>query len=265
VTNPTSEEDELAGIMSLPDTDKKPTAQARILFAKAELARIHRKSDTQHDYLLQIATKFKPEQLSPTLLGEAGDCLLADKKPEAADPFYQYIIDQYADSPLIDFAYNGLGQIAYDNKDYEKALFYYNKALDEGLATTRLKDITLGKAKSLLALGRLDEAKPVFEEVASTREWRGECTAYSVLCLGDIQMTKQHYPEANAYYQRVYLAYQKYPEIEAEAYLKSGEAFEKMSKVQEAKNTYLEMLRNTALAQYPQFADARNQLEHLTQ
>ena len=60
------------------------------------------------------------------------------------------------------------------------------------------------------------------------REWRGESTAYSVYSLGEIEAKKQSWAEANAYYQRVYVGYQKFLPWVAKAYIRSGECFEKL-------------------------------------
>ena len=85
-----------------------------------------------------------------------------------------------------DFAYNGLGEIAYQKKDYQKALRYFTDGTEKIAAAQKLKDLSVGRAKTLLALGKLDEAQKGFEQVASVREWRGEATAFSVYSLGQI-------------------------------------------------------------------------------
>jgi TolA-binding protein len=256
---------ELEQILMIPDLGSKATARARIQFAKAELARLQRKPDVQGQILLQIAKDFQPEDLSPLILGQTGDALLQNGQPDQALPFYNQLMDQYDQSNVVDFAYNGLAKIAYDQKDYIKAEHFYFKALDKGLASAKLKDITLGEAQSLLALNRPEEARPYFEQVAANRAWRGEATALSVYSLGEIQMTKGKFAEANAYYQRVFVAYQKYPAVQAKAYLKSGEAFEKLGKIPEAINTYTEMLKNPNLTSYPEATDARQNLNRLAQ
>ena len=255
---------DLEDALTIPDLDKKATAQARIIYAKSELARIHHKPDIEGQFLLDIAAKFKPEDLSPALLAQVGDCLLQNGQPDRAAVYYHYLLDEYDKSPLVDFAYNGLGQIAYDQKKYTEALKYYSTALDKGLASAKQKEITLGQAQTLLALKRYDEAKPVFEEVASNRAWRGVATALSVFSLGEIQMDQAKYAEANAFYQRVFVAYQKYPDIQAKAYLRSGEAFENLGKTTEAASTYREMLNNPNLANFPEVQDAKHRLENLS-
>jgi TolA-binding protein len=241
------------------------TAKARILFAKAELARLRRQPAEEEKNLAQIAAGFKPEELSPLLLGEAGDYLLSKGKLDQAEGFYQPLINDFPKSQMVDFAYNGLGEIAYEKKDYPKALKYFSDGLDKIAASQKLKEISVGRAKTLLALGKLDEAQKGFEQVASVRGWRGESTAFSVYSLGEIAAKRGKWAEANAYFQRVYVGYQKFLPWVAKAYIGSGQSFEKLGKTQEATNTYRELLRNEKLANFAEAAEARKRLEALGQ
>ena len=78
-------------------------------------------------------------------------------------------------------------QLAFEKGDHTKALRYFTDGTEKIAAVTKLKDVTLGRGKTLLATGNLDEAKKVFEQVAAVREWRGEATAFSVYSLGEIE------------------------------------------------------------------------------
>ena len=82
-------------------------------------------------------------------------------------------------------------------KDYPKALRYFTDGAEKIAAAQKLKEISLGRAKTLLALGKLDEAQKAFEQVASVREWRGEATACSVYSLGQIAAKRGKWAEAN--------------------------------------------------------------------
>ena len=172
-------------------------------------------------------------------------------------------MQDYPKSDYADYAYNGLGEIAYQKNDLQLALRYFTDGTSKIAASTRLKEITVGEGRTLLALNRLAEAKKVFEQVASVREWRGESTAYSVYSLGEIEAKQQHWAEANAYYQRVYVGYQKFLPWVAKAYIRSGESFEKLGKPKEAANTYREMLRNEKLATFSEAAEAKQRLQAL--
>jgi TolA-binding protein len=254
---------ELDRLLASAANEDSPTAKARILFAKAELARLRRQLAESEKNVAQIATSFKPEELSPLLLGEAGDYSLGKEKYEQATAFYQRLLDDFPKSEMIDFAYRGLGEIAYQKKDYPKALRFFAEGSDKIAAAQKLKDLSLGRAKTLLALGKLDEAQKAFEQVASVREWRGEATAFSVYSLGQIAARRGQWAEANAYFQRVYVGYQKFLSWVAKAYIASGESFERLGKKQEATNTYRELLRNEKLANFSEAAEARKRLEAL--
>lgn len=199
------------------------------------------------------------------LLGRAGDYLLGKQQLDGAAKFYQRLADEFPKSENLDFAYNGLGEIAFQKKDFNRALHYFSDGTDKIAASQKLKDLTVGKAKTLLALGRLEEAKKVFEQIASVREWRGEVTAFSVYSLGEIAAKREQWAQANAYFQRVYVGYQKFLPWVAKAYIRSGETFEKLGKKEEAANTYREMLRNEKLTAFSEAEEARKRLQALGQ
>jgi TolA-binding protein len=254
---------ELDRLLASSANDSSATARARILFAKAELARLRRQPAEEEKNIAQIANAFKPEDLSPLLLGEAADYLSGQGKLERAAEFYQRLLDDYPKSQMVDFAYNGLGEIACQKKDYPRALRYFTDGTEKIVAAQKLKDLSLGRARTLLALGKLDEAQKAFEQVASVREWRGEATALCVYSLGQIAVRRGRWAEANAYFQRVYVGYQKFLPWVAKAYIASGESFEKLGQTQEATNTYRELLRNEKLANFSEAAEARKRLEAL--
>ena len=254
---------ELDALLGDTEKDRNPTAQARILYAKAQLARLRRHEDEASRDLLEIGDKFHPGDLSAVLLGQVGDALLAAGKNDDAAPFFQTLLDAFPKNDVVDFGYNGLGELALRRQKYDEALAFFNDGLDKSAAATKLKDLTLGKASALLGLGRYDEAKKLFEQVAATREWRGEATAASVYSLGEIEAKQGRWAEANAYYQRVYVAYQRFLPWVAKAYLGSADSLEKLGKTQDAINTYRDMLRNQKLADLPEAAEARRRLQAL--
>ncbi|MBV9009316.1 MAG: tetratricopeptide repeat protein [Verrucomicrobia bacterium] len=246
-------------------TEQNATGKARVLYAKAELARLRRNTAEEERNIAEIAKNFQPDDLSPVLLGRAGDYLLAQNQPDRAATFYQRLMDEYPKSDSIDYAYNGLGEIALQKHDLLRALKYFTDGTDKIAASTKLKDLTIGKAKTLFDMGRFVEAKKAFEQIASVREWRGESTAYAVYELGEIEAKRNHWAEANAYFQRVYVGYQKFLPWVAKAYVRSAECFEKLGKQQEAVNTYRELLRNEKLANFAEAAEAKKKLESMGQ
>jgi TolA-binding protein len=265
VEAPTDPGAEMDALLGGAETNASPLARARVLFAKSELARLRRQPAAQGEALEQIATKFKPEELSAPLLAVAGDWLLEKGRFDQASTLFERLMNVYPKSNYLDFAYNGLGQAAYHNKDYPLALRLFTDAVDKAGATAKLMDVTVGRAKTLLAMNRLDEAKALFEQVASTREWRGESTAFAVYSLGEIMQKENKLPEAIAYYQRVFVAYGRYLPWVAKAYVASAECFTQLGKNVDAANTYREMLRNPKLLDFSEAQTARDNLGKITQ
>ncbi|SRR5579862_776489 len=241
------------------DKIPNPTAKARLFYARAELAQLLKKPAERAKYFAEIE-KFKPEELSPVLLAQAGDDLLAKGEAERAATLYSELRDAYPKSDFLDYAYVGLGEIAFAQKNYTRALELFTYAADE-LAGSKVKDATVGEAKSCLELGNYDKARKLFEQIASVREWRGESTAYAVYSLGEVEARQQHWPEAIAYFQRVFVLYQKYLPWVAKSYIRSAEGFDKLGKRPEAVNHLKEMLRNPKLENFPETEQARRMLQ----
>ncbi len=254
---------ELDALLGSSLQDQSPTAQARVLYAKAQLARLRRQPAEVERNLLAIASNFKPEALSPLILGQVGDALLAKDRLDDAVPFYQHLMEYYPKSDAVDFAYNGLGEIAFQKKDYDKALAFFTDGTEKIAAVRKLKEVTVGQAKTLMALGKLAEAKKIFEQVAGVREWRGETTAFCMYSMGQLEAQQNHWAEANAYYQRVFVAYQKFLPWVAKSYIGSADSLEKLGKTQDAIKTLQEMLRNDKLNDFPEAGAARQKLAAL--
>ncbi|MGH8047208.1 MAG: tetratricopeptide repeat protein, partial [Chthoniobacterales bacterium] len=235
------------------------TGHARLLYARAQLAKLQRRAADYDKLNLQIATQFLPEELSPLLLANAGDALLAQGNAEKAAKFYNELKEFYPNSTYRDSAEVGLAEIAFRKKDYAGALEIFTAAAD--LAGAKVKEATVGEARSLVELGRYDEARKLFEQIAAMREWRGETTAEAVYALGDIQARQQKWAEAVAYYQRVFVLYQRFLPWVAKSYIGAAESFDRMGKRPEAVGHLREMLRNEKLRDFPETEHAREMLQ----
>ena len=256
--------DELNKLLKISGTEEC-IYRARRTFAQSELMKARHQPDEAVKLIGDIGKDYRPQDLSAALLGLAGDNLLASGQTDKAAAMFDHLVGHYPDSEFADYGYVGLGQIAFAKEDYKQALRDFKAAKDEVMPGQKLKDAYVGEARSLLALDKLDEAEELFKIVASKKEWRGEDTALSIYSLGQIEEKRKKYAEAIAYYQRVYVGYQKYPVLVAKSYLDSARAFELLGKRQEAINTYREVLRNDKLKdlQSPALAEAQQRLNEL--
>jgi len=235
------------------------TGEARLLYVQAELLKLTKREAETGPIWTQIASAFRLEDLSPILLNEAGIYRLNKGDLDSASEAFELLRKSFPKSEYIDSAYVGLGEVALQKKDPEKALTLFNYASNE-VAGNRMKDATVGVAKAQFELNKLDEAKKGFEAIASTREWRGESTALSVYYLGEIEAKQGNLPAAIAHYQRVFVAYQKYLTWVSKSYIRSAEAFDKLGQRPEAIAHLREMLRDDELKFLPEAKQATKML-----
>ncbi len=217
----------------------------RLNYARIELCKLLKNQARADELMGEIATT-RPELLSPQLLALSGEFLQNRKRDAEAADYYNYLKDNYLKSAWLDYAYSGLGAMALAKGDAKTALELYTLAADE-YAGAKVRESTLGLAMAQLENSRYTEAKKLFEQVAGTREWRGECTAQAVFYLGVVEERQGRLAEAVAHYQRVFVAYQKYTSWVEKAYIKAALCFDKLGKRKEAVAHLQEVLRNDKL------------------
>lgn len=245
------------------DETLSPTARARLAFFASEQAARRGQEVTASERLLRLVTEVPRDALPPGILGRLGDALRLAERWTEAEPCYRRIVAAYPRSEFADFGYVGLGEVAMQQGKPDEALEQFSAAIDRAGARFKLREATIGRARALLALGRLDAARELFEQVAGTREWRGELTAESVWSLGEILRQRggrEQLAQAQAHFQRVYLSYRRYPVWVARAYLCSAETFRELGQNPEAAATLREMLRDDKLAIRAEAAEARRRL-----
>jgi outer membrane protein assembly factor BamD (BamD/ComL family) len=253
----------MEGLLGDATLSTSPVAHARLLYGQSEMAKMRRDDAGSRDAMQQIVDQFKPDQLSPGLLALGGDFLLAQGKLDKAESCYKRLTLKYPKSLYREYAEVGLGEIEFARQHYSKALPHFQAAIDRASAAMKLKEATLGKAQTLLALGRLDEAQALFEAVASNREWRGEATACSMYSLGEIQRREGELHEAISTFQRVCLAYAKYPSWVAKAYAAQASCYEQLGNISQARAVYEEFLKNEKLSPFQEYGNARKRIEDL--
>jgi TolA-binding protein len=253
----------MEGLLGDATVSPTPVTQARLLFAHSELARLRKQDARSKDGLEEMVGKYKPDQLSPGLLALGGDFLLRQGRLDQAEAFYKRLASKYPKSLYREFAEVGLGEIEFRRSHFSKALPHFQAAIDHAGAMTKLKDATLGKARAMLALGRLDEAQALFEAVASAREWRGEATACSIYSLGEISRKEGDLTGAISTFQKVCLAYGRYPEWVAKAYAAQAACYEQLGNISQARAVYQEFLSNEKLSSFEEYGTARKRLDDL--
>ena len=253
------------------------TAEARLLYTFAELHKLNRKSEKRTELIEKIAEQTKADDLSPYLLMEIGDFVLAKGEIEKAEALYRALKENFPKAMNADAGYVGLGEVAFARKDVKKAMELYTFAIDRLGAPYKLKEALLGQAKCHLEIATMqlndkaedaakesfDKARKLFEEVASVREWRGETTAYALYQIADIQFRQGKWKEATPLFERVAVTQQKYATWSARSYLKAAAGYYKLGKDDLAKDRLKEMLGKEKLQNLPEAVEAKKKLAEL--
>ncbi len=250
-------EKQLEALLTPPQEAMNGTAQMRILFAKTWLAKTMKIPDKAEKFFNIIIEVAKPDDLSPMLLATVGDSARKKGDLDKANACYIRLKDFFKDSEYSDGAPVGLAEIAFEKGETDKALELFRDALTNYPGSSRVLDATQGEAKTLAKLKKYDEAKKIFEQIANTKEWRGHATANALRMLGEIETAQGKHEAAIAYFQRVFIAHQKWKDEVAKAYLQSAKSFIILGKRDEAKKTLDEMIARKDLETQPEMKEAK--------
>lgn len=238
--------------------DPGPTARARMLYARARLAELLKNRERANRFLKLIATSNSqdPSVLSPGLLVACAQILLQENDMEGAKSMFQRLNNRHAGTVYGDAGAAGLGTVELALKNPEGALGIFERILAQP-GNSALKQATLGRLRALVALERLEPARVLAMQMVGDKAFRGEPTAEAYLLLARIhraEATAAGPPEslellkkAHGIYQRVYVAYQGYPELCAEAYWQAYETANELNETKLAAETLKALARHRKL------------------
>ena len=223
------------------------TGEARLEYAKVQLLkmvppkidpadpkkRIDRTAEV--DKLMdEMAQKVKPDDLSSTLLAFVGEHLRKRGVIEKATQCYNRLMDSFPKSDYVDFALVGLGDIAFEQKNYTEAEKHYTRAKDE-LPGMKYPNALMGVAKAQFMQQKFDQVEKPLLEIVGSKEWKGELTAEALYWLGQNAFAQKKYAEAVNYYQRIFLSFGKFTDWSIKGYTEAAEAFRALGEPDKAK------------------------------
>jgi FimV-like protein len=183
---------------------------------------------------------------------------------EKASAYYTEIRAKYPNSEFGDRAPNGLAEIEFAKKDYQKAIELYTEAIEKySFSEESILTGSLGKAKCHLAMMKWDDAEKLYTTVLNTREWRSAHPT-ALLGLGDASMGKKEYAKAITYYRKILLAWRRDKSILFTAYVNCAKAYIANSDNQSAREVLDEMLRQKEIGDFPELQSEAQQLLNKT-
>lgn len=239
--------------------DKRLTLAARLNMADIQA----RPPEEQGRAALVLASSFKTEQLGLETLAWLGDQLASQGKTNEAAVCFEQLLKIGPESRHAALAHTRLAEQLVKAGKPAEALAHADAALAYPAEPGLVMEATFLRARSLQAAERYSEAIADYSTVlanrSSPRALKPESLLATAACL-EAQGRPRH---AIPYYQRVYVLYGAYTAAVAQAYLKSGRAFEELKDFQSAAKTYREMLELETLSGTKEAAEARQRLEKL--
>ena len=176
----------------------------------------------------------KPEDLSAPLLAFLGDHLRKRGVIDKAMQCYNRLAQTFPKSDFVDFAYVGLGDLAFEQKDYPQAEKYYTRGKDE-LPGMKYPNALMGVAKAQFMQGNFKDPEKPLTEIVGTKEWKGELTAEALYWLGKCAFAQKDFAKAVNYYQRIFLSFGKFPDWSIKGYVEAAECFKALGEPDKAK------------------------------
>lgn len=192
------------------------------------------------------------------------------KRTEDFDDFlarkaYEMVIEQHPDSDLSRLAAMlALADLNQEAGQYDEALFHYRQAEEAFPASADTVRAVIGQADSLRFKGDMLGARDKYKQVVGRREWRGKPQAEALFKSGLTHFEKEEWELAQGYFERVYIGHAGFRDWASAAYYHSGQALERMGKLDDARRTYDEFLNNESFKDseyYQKIKDARSALE----
>ena len=118
-------------------------------------------------------------------------------------------------------------------------------------------------ADALRLMKDYDGAVELYNRFLPVREWRGPLTPQVLYWIGSCRYEQGRTEEAFAFFQRVYVLYEGYPEWTSKAYEGSVNCLRKLGRQEEVIKTLREMAGNAAVAATPEGLRAKAELDKL--
>ncbi|MFZ4482762.1 MAG: tetratricopeptide repeat protein [Chthoniobacterales bacterium] len=253
--------------------EKQDVLAVRTIWA---LAQAVRKSDPvlSGSLLREAAAMAKPETTNPRILADCAEEQLKavetetsteaknDRKAKAAR-IYRDLLKWHPRAMQKDKALAALAQMAAEQGDQKGATDFYARLERDTPWSPLVGEALANRARMETDSGHPDRAVESYNRLLAAKSVPGKLKAQALLAMGELEMARNRPEVAVPYYQRIYILYGKWRETVAKAYLRSGEAFEKLNDQPAARKTYEELSNSTELASFPEAATARERLQKL--
>lgn len=211
--------------------------------------------------LTALLPQIDPKETAPRILADVADALADSGQIEPARHMYDGLRKWWPRSPERDRAFAGLGFLAVKAVEEDKAMDYFERyertsvmpksATDEnGVALIQGElggKVALAKA-ALVAKSKPEQAMHILLAVQKSKAMPTRQRADAFLQAAQLHVSKQRYRESLPYFEQIYILFNRYPDLVAEAYYGRGEALEKLGMNEKAREVYSEAANRSDLS-----------------
>lgn len=204
-----------------------------------------------------------PKEQNPMLTVEVAEALLEAENLLTAKEMLLEIRKWHPRAVQKDRIFAALGMIAAEQGEPELAIDYYERFEREAATSTRLGEVQIQKARLLADQGKAVEARATLESVLENQTVPAAQKAETIFELGQSYLSGGDAKKAIVYFERVYIAYGKFGELNAKAYWERGNALEKLDLKREALETYSELVSRDDLRRFEEAKKAGEKVARL--
>ncbi len=263
-------ESKLNDTLSSAKTSKKKRFVTRLGWALAQLHLTKKTDETPEqraakarEALVALVPEIDPKETAPRILADVGDALAESGDPGNATLIYEGLRKWWPRAPERDRAYAGLGFIAAKAKEEPKALEYFDRYEKTSIMPKTAPDdhgvaLVQGELGGKVAMARADllatrepeQALNIFLAIQKSKAMPAKSRGEAFMKAARLHASQGRYREALPYFEQVYLLFNRFPAMVAEAYYERGEALEKLNMKDKAREVYSELATREDLKSY---------------
>ena len=208
-------------------------------------------------------SRFKSEFLGPETLAWLGDTLIQNGKTEDGIAYLEVLLASFPESRFASLANTRMADYRVRKKEFDKALTHADAVLAWAGEPLLIMEATFSRAQALQGLERYGEALADYNTILANRAAPRRLKPEALLNMAACLEAQGRWRQAIPYYQRVYVLYGAFTPAVAQAYLRSGQAFEQLKDIEAARRTYEEMLQLEAVSETAEAREAKQRLAKL--
>lgn len=219
--------------------------------------------ERSRDLLVEASALADVRTENPLLLADCAEALLVAGREKEGEQMLRDILKWHPRAAQKERALAGLGLLEMKRGNEREALAFFDRFEKEPGGSRAAPRILLAKAGLLDARGQRPEAHRALEGVLVNQYSTGKEKAEALYRIGEGHMADGRPELAVPYFQRIYVMHGRWRDWVAKAYLRSGEAFEKLDDKLSARRTYQELGAIGGLSDFPESTRARARLNAL--